>query len=61
MDTLAALGHMVIAIDLPVFGKTRGSVADKGEFLAKIINTLSPETKPKVLTPAASGAFIFPS
>ena len=60
MATLAALGHRVIAIDLPGFGKTRGSVSDKGEYLAQVIDTLSPDTKPVVITPSASGAFIFP-
>jgi pimeloyl-ACP methyl ester carboxylesterase len=60
MATLAALGHSVIAIDLPGFGKTRGSVSDKGEYLAQVIDTLSPDTKPVVITPSASGAFIFP-
>ena len=50
----------VIAIDLPGFGKTRGSVSDKGEYLSKVIDTLSPGVKPLVITPSASGAFIFP-
>merc|ERR1719483_944762 len=58
--TLTAAGHKVIAIDLPGFGKTRGSVSDKGEYLSKVIDTLSPGVKPLVITPSASGAFIFP-
>eukprot|EP00092_Neocalanus_flemingeri_P014813 GFUD01015989.1.p1 GENE.GFUD01015989.1~~GFUD01015989.1.p1 ORF type:complete len:254 (+),score=79.30 GFUD01015989.1:27-764(+) len=58
--TLAALGHGVIAIDLPGFGRTRSSVSDKGEYLANVIDTLSPTVKPVVITPSASGAFIFP-
>jgi len=61
VPTLAALGHRVIAIDLPGFPrKTRGSVRDKGKYLADVIDTLSPDTKPVVVTPSASGAFIFP-
>jgi len=53
--------YRVIAIDLPGFGrKTRGSVRDKGEFLAEVIDTLSPDISPVVVTPSASGAFIFP-
>ena len=57
----AVISYRVIAIDLPGFGrKTRGSVRDKGEFLAEVIDTLSPDNRPVVVTPSASGAFIFP-
>jgi len=58
--TLAALGHEVIAIDLPGFGKSGRSVPNKGEYLATLIDTLSPAAAPVVVTPSASGAFIFP-
>merc|ERR1719342_1218167 len=58
--TMAALGHEVIAIDLPGFSrsKTTGSVRDKGKYLLEVITNLTPEVKPVIITPSASGSFI---
>merc|ERR1711915_204728 len=60
ISTLASLGHRVLAIDLPGFSrsKSRGSVRNKGKFLTDVIETLTPDVKPVVVTPSASGAFI---
>eukprot|EP00088_Acartia_fossae_P059970 TRINITY_DN7171_c0_g1_i1.p1 TRINITY_DN7171_c0_g1~~TRINITY_DN7171_c0_g1_i1.p1 ORF type:complete len:282 (+),score=42.34 TRINITY_DN7171_c0_g1_i1:188-1033(+) len=60
LRTLAALGHGVIAVDLPGFGKSRqASVPDKGEFLARLIRSLSGK-QPVVVSPSMSGSFIIP-
>jgi len=63
--TLAALGHRVMAIDLPGFGKTKvydkEATEDKGSYLAEVIDTLTtPGEKPVVITPSMSGSFIIP-
>lgn len=62
--TLAVLGHKVIAIDLPGFGKTKvydkDATEDKGSYLAAAIDTLTPDVKPVIITPSMSGGFIIP-
>jgi len=64
MATLAALGHKVIAIDLPGFGKTKvydkEATQDKGSYLSAAIDILTPDVKPVVITPSMSGSFIIP-
>jgi len=58
--TLAAMGHDVIAVDLPGYGKSRsGRVSDNGEFLAELIQTLT-KNKVVIVTPSMSGGFIVP-
>jgi len=60
LATLAALGHRVLAVDLPGFGKSRQArVRDKGQFLSKLIRTLTNE-RPIVVTPSMSGSFFIP-
>jgi len=60
LRTLAALGHGVIAIDLPGYGKSRqASVPDNGEFLARLIQSLAGK-QPIVVSPSMSGSFIIP-
>jgi len=64
ISTLAALGHRVIAIDLPGFGKTKvfdkDTTQDKGSYLSEVIDLLSPDVKPVIITPSMSGSFIIP-
>jgi len=58
--TLAALGHGVVAIDLPGYGKSKqASVPDRGEFLARLIKSLA-GGNPIVVSPSMSGSFIIP-
>ena len=62
LRTLAALGHEVVAIDLPGFGKTqvtdKGLAGDKASYLSAAISALSPE--PVVVSPSMSGSFVVP-
>ena len=64
LRTLAALGHEVVAIDLPGFGKTkitdRGLAGDKASYLAAAISALSPASTPVVVSPSMSGSFVVP-
>jgi len=57
---LAAAGHHVIAIDLPGYGKTRGRVGDKGAYLGAVIDALSPDVAPVLVSPSMSGGFVVP-
>ena len=52
----------VIAIDLPGYGKTRGSLGSqkKGEYLGSVISSLSPDSRPVVVSPSMSGSFLVP-
>lgn len=59
LASLAAMGHTVYAVDLPGFGKSGQGAADKGNFLAKLINKLTDE-KVIVISPSMSGSFIVP-
>jgi len=62
--TLAALGHKVIAIDLPGFGNTKvfdkDATQDKGSYLSEVISVLTPDVRPILVTPSMSGSFIIP-
>ena len=64
MRTVAAMGHRVVAIDLPGYGRTkildRGQTNDKAAFLSAVIESLSPEAAPVIVTPSMSGSFILP-
>ena len=64
LRTLAALGHQVIAIDLPGYGKTQISdsdkAGDKAGYLASAISILSPNAEPVVVSPSMSGSFVIP-
>ena len=64
LRTLAALGHQVIAIDLPGYGKTQISdsdkAGDKAGYLVSAISILSPNTEPVVVSPSMSGSFVIP-
>jgi len=60
LTTLAAVGHNVIAVDLPGYGKSRQArVGDNGEFLAKMIKAIT-KRRPIVVTPSMSGSFFIP-
>jgi len=62
--TLAALGHRVIAIDLPGYGKTkileRQLAKNKADYLEAVIDTFTPDNFPVVVSPSMSGGFIVP-
>lgn len=59
--TLSALGHPVIAVDLPGYGNSRKeSVDNKGEFLKNLIKQLFGDKKIVVVTPSMSGSFFIP-
>ena len=61
MATLAAAGHKVIAIDLPGYGKSgRWSGGDRGAFLGAVIDTLSPDVAPVLVSPSMSGGWAVP-
>ncbi|XP_023324492.1 protein ABHD14B [Eurytemora carolleeae] len=60
LATLAALGHGVVAVDLPGYGKSKEArVRNNGEFLAKLISGLA-GFQPIIITPSMSGGFIIP-
>ena len=54
------IGHEVIAVDLPGYGKSSKYDGDRGEFLIKLIKTLSPNVKPILVSPSMSGTFSLP-
>lgn len=58
--TLASIGHRVVAIDLPGYGRTKTTVLDKGAYLNEAISLLSPESAPVVISPSMSGSFMVP-
>lgn len=59
--TLSALGHNVVAVDLPGYGKSaRTRVRKNGEFLAQFIKSVFGDKKPVVITPSMSGSFFIP-
>jgi len=61
MATLAAAGHRVIAIDLPGYGKSgRWTGGDRGAFLGAVIDTLSPDVAPVLVSPSMSGGWAVP-
>ena len=64
LRTLAALGHEVIAIDLPGFGKTqvtdKSLAGNKASYLSAAISSLSPAMEPVVVSPSMSGSFVVP-
>ena len=64
LRTLAALGHEVVAIDLPGFGKTqvtdKALAGDKASYLSAAISALSPGSEPVVVSPSMSGSFVIP-
>jgi len=60
IQTMASLGHKVIAVDLPGYGKSSKYDGDRGEFLIKLIKTLSPNVKPILVSPSMSGTFSLP-
>lgn len=52
----------MIAIDLPGYGRTEGTVAGskRGEYLSSVISELSPHQPPVVVSPSMSGSFVIP-
>jgi len=60
IQTMASLGHKVIAVDLPGYGQSSKYDGDRGEFLIKLVKTLSPNDKPVLVSPSMSGTFSLP-
>lgn len=60
MQTMASVGHKVIAVDLPGYGQSGRFSGDKGEFLEKLIQELAPNSKPVLVSPSMSGSFSLP-
>jgi len=58
--TMAALGHSVIAVDLPGYGNSPRNNADRAVFMESLLNTLTPDVRPVVVSPSMSGGFILP-
>ena len=54
------IGHKVIAVDLPGYGKSSKYDGDRGEFLIQLVKTLSPNVKPVLVSPSMSGSFSLP-
>ncbi|XP_068218350.1 putative protein-lysine deacylase ABHD14B isoform X2 [Palaemon carinicauda] len=62
INILAAMGHRVIAIDLPGFGETKDRLtqsADKADYLQSFITGLKAD-RPILVSPSMSGGFSFP-
>ncbi|XP_066974707.1 putative protein-lysine deacylase ABHD14B isoform X2 [Macrobrachium rosenbergii] len=62
INILAAMGHRVIAIDLPGFGETKEKLpqnADKADYLKAFITELKADL-PILVSPSMSGGFSFP-
>jgi len=60
IQTMSSLGHKVIAVDLPGYGKSSKYDGDRGEFLIQLVKTLSPNVKPVLVSPSMSGTFSLP-
>jgi len=58
--TMAALGHRVIAVDLPGYGNSPRNNAKRDVFMQALLNSLTPDMKPVVVSPSMSGGFILP-
>ena len=52
----------VIAIDLPGYGNTGGRLdgQKRGEYLGSVISSLSPDSRPVLVSPSMSGSFVVP-
>lgn len=60
INILAAMGHRVIAIDLPGFGLSRGrSTGDRADYLKAVITSFKVD-KPILVSPSMSGSFSIP-
>lgn len=59
LQTLGALGHRAVAVDLPGFGKTKSkpTLQNKGRFLAQLINGIQPEKRAILVSPSMSGSY----
>lgn len=60
IQTIASLGHKVIAVDLPGYGQSSRYSGDRGQLLEELIQTLSPDVKPVLVSPSMSGTFSLP-
>lgn len=58
--TMAALGHSVIAVDLPGYGNSPRNNANRAVFMESLLSSLTPDVKPVVVSPSMSGGFILP-
>ena len=56
MGLLAAMGHRVVAVDLPGFGKSPYSEVDPGDYMDGLVSALG-LTTPLIVSPSMSGRF----
>lgn len=60
INLLAAMGHHVIAIDLPGYGMTQGALSgDRADFLQSLLSSLK-VSHPVLVSPSMSGGFSIP-
>eukprot|EP00095_Tigriopus_kingsejongensis_P005910 maker-scaffold392_size185621-snap-gene-0.20 protein:Tk05910 transcript:maker-scaffold392_size185621-snap-gene-0.20-mRNA-1 annotation:"abhydrolase domain-containing protein 14b" len=60
LQTLSAMGHRAIAIDLPGYGNTPAAQVNQVAFMEQVITTLSPDTAPVLISPSMSGSYSLP-
>ncbi|XP_059080722.1 putative protein-lysine deacylase ABHD14B [Tigriopus californicus] len=60
LQTISAMGHRAVAIDLPGFGNTPAQTVDEAKFMEAVIRALSPEAKPILVSPSMSGSYSLP-
>lgn len=63
IQTMCALGHRVVAVDLPGYGKTEGcntdQCRDKKEYLREVLSKVT-GVKPIIVSPSFSGTYSMP-
>ena len=62
VQDMTLAGHRAIAVDLPGHGNSTAisSLADKGDFLKRLVQTVSPETKPVLVAHSFAGTYAVP-
>ncbi|RXG73677.1 Protein ABHD14B [Armadillidium vulgare] len=59
INQLAAMGHRVVAVDLPGYGETKSTVGDKGNYLKEFIDRMKLQNF-IIVSPSMSGGFSIP-
>jgi abhydrolase domain-containing protein 14 len=59
LQQLTAMGHRTVAIDIPGFGQSSGSITDPADFLAEILSTFNLNS-PIIISPSLSGKISLP-
>lgn len=64
IQTMCALGHRVVAVDLPGHGETKDcnnvQCKEKGKYLKEIVVKVTGEVKPVIVSPSFSGTYSLP-